>query len=194
MPCPVVSTKVWNPCNNVTVPLGLTNSVVGGGPVAITSYADVNAVLARVGMFGSFVIYADPTGTTQYPQAGWETGLEAWIGLWSDGGDSTLTVPDDPFDTPTPDPGWLITSFMKWESRIAVTPRHTLSLAAALPNEGMWTSVKRDTRSVPPGTFQTVYFCWAIDSQFLPLPGQSSGGVDYKVGMDFWFRALFELP
>lgn len=191
---PVALTKVWNPCNSVTVPIGLGTGVTGGSPVAISSYADVNAVLARVGMFGNFAVYVDPTNTTTYPIAGWETGLEAWIGLWSDGGDTTLTVPSDPFDDPTPDPGWLLTSFLEFDTRLAATPRHTLSLQASLPPEGMWTSVKRDTRGVPPGSFQTLYFCWVIDSQFLPLPGQSSGGVDYKVGMDFWFRALFEIP
>ncbi len=184
----------WNPTVSVQVPLSLGTGVTTGSPVAISSYADTNAVLSRVGMFGSFVIYADPTGTTAYPASGWETGLEAYIGLWSDGGDTTLTVPNNPFDVPAPDPGWLITSFMPWESRIAVTARHTLSLAAKLPAEGMWTSVRRDTRGVPAGSFQTLYFCWVINSQFLPLPGINSGGVDYKVGMDFWFRALYELP
>ena len=187
-------TNVWNPCISVQVPVGLGTGVTGGSPVAISSYADVNAVLTRVLMFGNFVVYVDPVGTTAYPAPGWETGLEAWIGLWSDGGDTTATVPTDPFDNPNPDPGWLLTSFMKWEPRGAVTPRHTISMAASLPPEGMGTRVKRDTRGVPPGSFQTLYFCWFMDSQFLPLPGQSSGGVDYKVGMDFWFRALFEIP
>jgi hypothetical protein len=184
----------WNPCVSVQVPLGLGGGVTASSPVAITSYADTNAALSRVGMFGNFCIYADPTNTTTYPVAGWETGLEAWVGLWSDGGDTTLTPPGDPFDNPNPDPGWLITANPNWQSRIAVTPRHTLSAQIALPDTGLWTSVRRDTRGNPPGSFQTVYFCWVIDSQFLPLPGTSSGGVDYKVGMDFWFRALFEIP
>jgi hypothetical protein len=189
----VVLTKKWNPTVSIQVPLGL-GSGAQSGQVGISSYADVNAVLLRTGMFGHFSVYADPTNTTTYPVTGWETGLEAYVGLWSDGGDTTLTVPGDPFDNPNPDPPWLLTSFMQWESRTAVTPRHTLSLDAGLPPEGLWTSVQRDTRGNPGGSFQTLYFCWVVSNQFLPLPGQASGGVNYNLAMDFWFRALFGIP
>jgi hypothetical protein len=185
---------VWGAPLNVTVPLGLGTGVTAGSPVAISSYADLNATLVRTGMFGNFVVYEDPANTTTYPTAGWETGLEAWVGLWSDGGDSTLTVPTDPFDQPNPSPGWLVTSFMEWKTELTQTPRRTLSTRASLPSSGLWSHAQRKTRSNPVGTFQTVYFCWTMDSQFLPLPGSSSGSVDYKVGMDFWFRTLYEIP
>ena len=181
----------WAPTINVSVPLGL-GSGTNSGQVIVASASDDSSTLVRTGMFGSFFTYEDPANTTTYPSPGWETQLEAWVGLWSDGGDSGLTVPADPFDNPNPDPGWLSTALLHPESRIAVTPRHTVSSALTLPKRGIWSEAQRKTRSAPPGTFQNVYFCWAFDSQTLPLPGQTSGGVDYKAGMNFWFRVLFQ--
>lgn len=187
-------TRYWADVINVSVPLGLGSGTTGSSPVAIATASDDASTLLRTGMFGSFFVYEDPTNTTTYPVAGWETELEAWVGLWSDGGDAGLTVPTDPFDTPNPDPGWLSTCLLYPATQAAVTPRHTLSSQLSLPKEGIWSKGERKTRSAPPGTFQTVYFCWTFDSQSLPLPGTSSGGVDYKAGMNFWFRVLFETP
>jgi hypothetical protein len=187
-------TRVWGNPISVTVPLSLSNAAAGSGAVAINSYADVNATLLRTGMFGNFIVYADPGAGTGYPVRSWGDQLEAWVGLWSDGGDSTLTVPGDPFDNPNPTPGWLVTSFMKFEPQLTVSSAHTAAWKADLGSAGLWSHAQRKTRSNPGGTFQTVYFCWVIDEQRLPLPGTASGGINYNLGMDFWFRTLWEIP
>jgi len=187
-------TRVWGNPLNVSVPLGLTAASVGSGTVLINSYADLNATLLRTMMFGGFQVYADPGAGTGYPVRGWETGLEAWVGLWSDGGDATLTVPGDPFDVPNPSPGWLVTSQLLFEAQQTVSSGHTAAWKADLGPLGVTSHAQRKTRSSPPGTFQSVWFCWVFDSQFLPLPGTSSGGIDYKAGMNFWFRTLWEIP
>lgn len=187
-------TRVWGNPMGITVPLGLSNAAVGSGSVQLESYADLNATLVRTMMWGNFQVYVDPGAGAGYSVRGWETGLEAYVGLWSDGGDATLAVPGDPFDNPNPHPGWLATALMTFEQQNTVSSGHTNAWKADLGPRGISSQAQRKTRSNPVGTFQSLYFCWIFDSQFLPLVGTSSGGIDYKAGMNWFFRALWEIP
>jgi hypothetical protein len=87
-----------------------------------------------------------------------------------------------------------MTSLLTFHSETTVSSGHTASWRSDLGPQGVTSHAQRKTRPNPGGTFQSVYFCWVFDEMALPLPGTSSGGIDYKASMNFWFRTLWEIP
>ena len=180
------------PGASVTIPMGLGAGATSGSPVQVgasrTGFADT---LTRVRVQGRFMVSAIGNGTTANPPDNWGLGLEAYLGIWSDGGDTTIPVPSDPFDAPDPDPGWVWTAFLSPRIVAAATVPKSYVYTLDIPPESQWSATKRDTVFAHGGTQQQLWACWAIDAISFPTLGAIVAGVPYESGADIDIRSLW---
>lgn len=175
---------------NVSAPLQTAAPPLSGQQLlGVAAHGD--DTLLRVGVQGRFMYLGIGNGTTINPADQYWMELEAWVGVWSDGGDTTLTIPTDPFDLANPTPGWVWTSFLTPEFYPLGTLVKGQSAMLRVKEEDRWSHAQRKGRPNPVGSNHSLYLCWNIDSMVFPPLGSVSGGVAYNLGMDFDVRALF---
>lgn len=151
--------------------------------------------LVRTRMEGRLLVYVHGDSTHK-PVDGWWQSLQARVGLYVD--DTTQTDPNslgiNPYDTPDPFEPWENTCELQLKPYVIDTQANSYTAIMELPEGGAWSKGFRSGTVLGTKIKRQVWLSYVISSFLGPNPGDSSGGVQYRLGAMIFTSTFWEVP